>query len=189
MEHPTDLLRLSDPLLALENLQGLAVIDEIQRVPDLFPILKMLVDQENSERRYLILGSASRKLIQQSSESLAGRIHYIELTPFSYEESDADLNKLWVRGGFPRSYLAKNEKESFRWRLDYIRRFLEQDIPNLGITIPVENSRRFWMMLAHYHGQLFNASEIRNSLNLSYHTAQHYLDILTGTFIVRQLVP
>lgn len=188
LENPTDLLRLNDPLLGLEKLTDLIVIDEIQRLPDLFPLLRVLVDREDKKQRFLILGSASRVLIRQSSESLAGRIHYIELTPFSFEEVD-HLDKLWIRGGFPLSYLAENDSDSMRWRQDYIRTFLEQDIPNLGINIPAENLRRFWMMLAHYHGQLFNASEMGNSLDLSHPTVQRYLDILTGTFMMRQLNP
>ncbi len=188
LENPTDLSRLSDPILGLENLENLIVIDEIQRLPNLFPILRVLVDRENSKARFLILGSASRDLIKQSSETLAGRIHYMELTPFSYGEVD-DLNRLWLRGGFPLSYLASSNQASMQWRRDYVRTFLEQDIPNLGIKIPAAQLRRFWMMLAHYHGQLFSASEIGNSLDLSHHTIQKYLDILTGTFMMRQLNP
>lgn len=188
LENPQDALRLSDPLLALEDMDGLIVIDEIQRVPDLFPVLRVLVDKENLKQRYLILGSASRELIRQTSESLAGRIHYMELTPFSFHEAP-DLDKLWLRGGFPLSYLANTIKNSMQWRLDYIRTFLEQDIPALGIQIPAANLRRFWMMLAHYHGQLMNASEIGNALSISHHTVQKYLDILSGTFMVRQLHP
>lgn len=188
LENPIDLSRLADPLLGLNELSGLIVIDEVQRLPDLFPLLRVLVDRENPNQRFLILGSASRELIRQSSESLAGRIHYMELTPFSYEEVD-HFNTLWLRGGFPLSYLAQNDFDSMRWRQDYIRTFLEQDIPNLGINIPAENLRRFWMMLAHYHGQIFNASEIGNSLDLSHPTVQRYLDILTGTFMMRQLHP
>lgn len=188
LERSTDLLRLQDPLLALESLTGLVVIDEVQRFPDLFPTIRVLVDQEESQSRYLILGSASRELIKQSSESLAGRIHYIELTPFSYQETD-HLDRLWLRGGFPLSYLADNEKDSMRWRQDYIKTFLEQDIPNLGIKIPPENLRRFWMMLTHYHAQIFNASELGNALDHSHHTIQKYVDILSGTFMIRQLYP
>lgn len=177
LENPHDRLRLADPLLALEEMKGLIVIDEIQRVPELFPVLRVLADRKKPKQRYLILGSASRELIQQSSESLEGRIHYQELTPFSYSEV-GDLKKLWIRGGFPRSYLARSTKESQQWRLDYTRTFLEQDIPALGIRIPTENLRRFWMMLAHYHAQIMNASEIGNAL-----------DIFSGTFMVRQLAP
>lgn len=188
LENPRDVLRLSDPLLALEEMEGLIVIDEIQLIPNLFPVLRVLVDQKRPKQRYLILGSASRELIHQSSESLAGRIHYMELTPFSYSEAP-DLKKLWLRGGFPLSYLASDAKKSNQWRLDYIRTFLEQDIPALGIRIPPAQIRRFWMMLAHYHGGLMNASEIGNALALSHHTVQKYLDILSGTFMVRQLHP
>lgn len=188
LENPIDLSRLIDPMLGLSELSGLIVIDEIQRLPDLFPILRVLADRDNPHQQFLILGSASRELIRQSSESLAGRIHYMELTPFSFEEVD-HFNTLWLRGGFPLSYLATNDFDSMRWRQDYIRTFLEQDIPNLGINIPAQNLRRFWMMLAHYHGQIFNASEIGNSLDLSHPTVQRYLDILTGTFMMRQLNP
>lgn len=188
MENARDLIRLQDPLLALEPLDGLIVIDEIQRTPDLFQTLRVLVDQTGPQRQFLILGSASRDLLRQSSESLAGRIEYIELMPFSYDEV-ADVEQLWLRGGFPLSYLAPSIEQSIQWRQSYIKTFLEQDIPNLGISIPPANLHRFWMMLAHYHGQLFNASELGSALNLSGHTTQRYLDILSGTFMVRQLNP
>ncbi len=188
LENPIDLLRLQDPMLALDTLQDLIIIDEIQRIPELFPILRVLVDRAPPLQRYLILGSASRELIRQSSESLAGRIHYIEITPFSIPEIN-DIEKLWIRGGFPLSYLAGSDLDSIQWRKDYIKTFLEQDIPQLGINIPTAHLRRFWMMLAHYHGQIFNASEIGNSMDLSHHTVKNYLDILTGTFMVRQLTP
>lgn len=187
-ENPTDLLRLQDPLLALESLSGLIVIDEVQRIPELFPVLRVLVDRQQNNQQYLILGSASRELIRQSSESLAGRIEYIELTPFSLYETK-ELNKLWVRGGFPRAFLAENDVDSMTWRRNYIRTFLEQDIPNLGFQIPPENLRRFWTMLAHYHGQLLNASELGNAMDLSHNTIKRYLDILSGTFMIRQLAP
>ncbi len=175
-------------MLALEELTGLVVIDEIQRFSNLFSVLRVLVDQKNKKRQFLVLGSASRELIKQSSESLAGRIHYLELTTFSFEET-GELEKLWLRGGFPLSYLADTEADSVRWRKDYIKTFLEQDIPNLGIKIPAQSLRRFWTMLAHYHGQLLNASEIGNSLDISHNTVKRYLDILTGTFMMRQLQP
>lgn len=187
LENPLDLLRLQDPMLALEDLTGTIVIDEIQRFPDLFTVLRVLVDQKK-QRRFLILGSASRELIAQSSESLAGRIHYIELTPFSFEETH-EYENLWLRGGFPLSYLAETDADSSQWRNDYVKTFLEQDIPNLGIKVPAQNLRRFWMMLAHHHGQLFNASELGVSLDLSHTTVKKYLDILTGTFMLRQLQP
>lgn len=187
LENPLDLQRLHDPMLALEDLTGSIVIDEIQRLPDLFPVLRVLVDQKKP-RHFLILGSASRELISQSSESLAGRIRYMELMPFSYEETH-EFKQLWLRGGFPLSYLAKTDRDSNQWRMDYIKTFLEQDIPNLGIKIPAQNLRRFWMMLAHSHGQIFNASELGNSLDLAHNTVRKYLDILTGTFMMRQLQP
>ncbi len=175
-------------MLALRPLSGLIVIDEIQRKPELFPILRVLIDDPQVNQRYLILGSASRELIKQSSESLAGRIAYIELTPFSYGETHT-IKKLWERGGFPLSYLAETEQDSFDWRAFYIRTFLEQDIPNLGFKIAPEALRRFWTMLAHYHGNIFNASELGRSFGTSDTTIRRYLDLLTGTFMVRQLQP
>jgi len=187
LDDPRAIARLEDPLLALEPLSGLIVIDEIQKQPELFPVLRHLVDK-NPTQQYLILGSASRELIQKSSESLAGRIAYIELTPFTLNEVDT-LDKLWLRGGFPRSYLAQTDAYSFTWRENYIRTYLEQDIPNLGISIPAKQLRRFWMMLCHYHGNIFNASELGRSLNISYNTAKRYLDILAATFMVRVLQP
>jgi len=188
LEDPNDLGRLDAPMLALQELEGLIVIDEIQKRPDLFPALRVLIDQHRSKQRYLILGSASRDLIQQSSETLAGRISYMELNPFSWPEVD-DLSKLWLRGGFPDSYLARSNDISWEWRKSYISTFLERDIPNLGIQVPAQTLRRFWMMLAHYHGNIFNASEIGKSLGVAHTTARHYLDILTGTFMVRELPP
>lgn len=189
LENPLDLARLENPMLALTSLtQKLIIIDEIQRRPDLFPILRVLVDRPKNVQQFLILGSASRDLIKQSSETLAGRIGYIELPPFSLYETH-DSNKLWLRGGFPRSYLAKNDADSYLWRQNYITTFLERDIPNLGFSIPPVQMRRFWLMLAHYHGQIFNASELGNSLAISSHMVRKYLDILAGTFMVRILLP
>lgn len=188
LESPVDLERLSNPLLALKSLKGLIVIDEIQRVPELFPILRVLVDDSDLDQKYLILGSASRELIKQSSESLAGRIAYLELTPFSFREVD-HLENLWLRGGFPRSYLAETDEVSFDWRSSYVRTFLEQDIPNLGFKIPPIALRRFWIMLAHYHANNFNASELGRSFGASDTTIRKYLDLLTGTFMIRQLQP
>lgn len=193
LENPLDLAQLENPMLTLSSItQELIVIDEIQRRPDLFPILRVLVDAQNTppkrKRKFLILGSASRDLIRQSSETLAGRIGYIELPPFSLEEVK-ESKKLWTRGGFPRSYLAETETDSYKWRQNYIMTFLENDIPNLGFNIPAEQMRRFWLMLAHYHGQIYNASEISRSLSVSYHTVNKYLDILVGTFMMRRLTP
>lgn len=189
LENNLDLARLENPMLVLPDLsENLIVIDEIQRRPDLFPALRVLVDEPKRKQKYLILGSASRDLIKQSSETLAGRIGYIELTPFSLDEVDHE-NVLFLRGGFPKSYLAENDEESYRWRESYITTFLERDIPALGFQIPPEQIRRCWMMLAHYHGQIFNASEIGKSLGVSDHTVRKYLDILIGTFMIRCLQP
>lgn len=189
LENPLDLERLENPMLALSSLpQKLIVIDEIQRKPELFPILRVLVDQPNSNRQFLILGSASRDLIRQSSETLAGRIGYLELPPFTLAEVK-DSKKLWLRGGFPRSYLANTEDKSILWRKDYITTFLERDIPNLGFSIPAEQMRRFWLMLVHYHGQTLNNSELARSLSISDHIVRKYIDILAGTFMMRILSP
>ena len=188
LENPLDLARLENPILALSGLEGLVVIDEIQRRPELFPVLRVLVDRPEKTQKILILGSASRDLISQSSETLAGRIGYIEVTPFSLAEVKK-TEALWLRGGFPRSYLASNEEESYLWREAYISTFLERDIPNLGFQIPAQQIRRFWLMLAHNHGQIFNASELGRSLAISDHTARKYLDILVGTFMIRMLSP
>ena len=189
LEDPRDLAKLDEPMLALEGLQGLVIIDEIQRRAELFPVLRVLVDK-HPKTKYLILGSASRELLAQSSESLAGRISYLELGGFSLDLlPDHSAQRLWVRGGFPRSYLAGSDGASFQWRQDFITTFLERDVPNLGLRIPAHALRRFWMMLAHSHGQIFNASEIGHSLSVSDVTARRYLDILTGTFLIRQVPP
>ncbi len=189
LENPRDLSRLDNPLLCLEGLKGIVIIDEIQRKPDLFPVLRVLVDKYPSVQ-YLILGSASRDLIAQSSETLAGRISYLEINGFTIEHLPlSNAQRLWIRGGFPRSYLARNEAASSQWRHDFIATFLERDLPNLGIHIPARAMHRFWIMLAHYHGQVFNASEIGRSFGASDHTMRRYLDLLTGTFLVRQLQP
>ena len=190
LENPRDLRRLEEPLLALENQEGLIVLDEIQRTPDLFPVLRVLADRPNKKTKFLILGSASRDLMRQSSESLAGRISYLDIGGFSLDlVGMAKKEKLWIRGAFPRSFLASSEAASYQWRQDFIATFLERDIPQLGFNIPAKSLGRFWQMLAHYHGQIFNASEIGKSLAVSDHTAQRYLDLLSGTFMVRQLRP
>lgn len=185
LEHPLHLQRLTEPLLQLSPLKGLIIIDEIQRRPELFPILRVMAD-EHQDQRFLILGSASKELIRQSSESLTGRISYFELTPFSFDETHT-LDPLWLRGGFPRSFLAADDQSSFQWRMDYIRTFLEQDIPLLGIQVPSLQLSRFWLMLTHAHGNIFNASELGNSLGIAHTTVRRYLDILTGTFMMRAL--
>lgn len=188
LENYRDRERLSDPLLSLSSLSDLIVIDEIQRAPGLFETLRVLVDNKELNQRYLILGSASRDLIAQSSETLAGRITYLELTPFMFDEIH-EMEKLWMRGGYPLSILGASDEISTAWRKGYIKTFLERDIPSLGINIPTEQLQRFWMMLAHYHGNLFNASELGRSLGMSNKAMKEYVDILTGTFMVRQLQP
>jgi hypothetical protein len=180
--------RLQNPKLALEGLRGLVVIDEIQLRPELFPVLRVLVDRENVEVKFLILGSASRDLIRQGAETLAGRIGFLEVTPFGSAET-TEWERLWLRGGLPLSYLAETDEDSWRWRVNYIRTFLERDIPALGIQIPPASLRRFWTMLAHYHGQTFNATEMGRSLGIADTTVKRYLDLLTGTFMVRRLSP
>ena len=200
LENPRDLSKLENPLLNLENLEGYVIIDEVQRLPELFPILRVLADRVSKKTKFILLGSASPLLIKKSSESLAGRIAFIELRGFGIEtftklketsrkSEQLDVSKLWLRGGFPRSYLSSSIKDSYEWRENFIETFLERDIPNLGINIPARTLRQFWTMLSHYHGQVFNASELARSMNLSSPTIQRYLDILSGTFIIRQLQP
>jgi predicted AAA+ superfamily ATPase len=189
LENPLDLAKLENPMLALASpSSGLIIIDEIQLRPDLFPVLRVLIDEHKAQKKFLILGSASRELIRQSSETLAGRIGYVELMPFSLQETNQSPT-LWLRGGFPPSFLANNEEESILWRQAYITTFLERDIYQLGFQLPPMQMRRFWLMLAHYHGQIFNASEIGKSLGISDHTVRKYLDILAGTFMIRILTP
>lgn len=188
LENSRDIARLQDPLLTLSQLEGLIVIDEVQFAPELFPTLRVLIDTPALKQRFLILGSASLELLKQSSETLAGRISYLELTPFSYGEV-RDLETLWIRGGYPKSFLAASDAMSQDWRRAFIKTFLERDIPKLGIHIASENLRRFWMMLAHRHGYTLNASDIGNSLQQSHNTILHYADILSSTFMIRQLKP
>jgi predicted AAA+ superfamily ATPase len=190
LENPTDAQRLSNPLRAMEKLSGLVIIDEIQRKPQLFEILRVLADRPGNPARFLVLGSASPTLIKGISESLAGRVGLIDLSGFSLSEVGVERQeRLWIYGGFPRSFLAPDASASMMWRQDFIRTFLERDIPQLGITIPAETLRRFWTMIAHYHGQVWNASDIGRSLGVSEHTTRHYLDILAGAYMVRILPP
>ena len=190
LEDPTDLAALAEPRLALQDLPGLVIIDEIQRAPELFPVLRVLVDRPGQTTRFLILGSASRDLIRQSSETLAGRIGHIELTPFQLREvGTTSLPLLWLRGGLPPAFLADADAISRQWRKDYIATFLERDLPALGIAIPPSSMRRFWMMLAHYHGQRLNLSELGRSFGAADTTVRRYLDILEATFMVRLLQP
>ena len=190
LEDPLDLARLETPRQTLGKLTGLVVIDEVQQQPDLFPLLRVLADRPNPPARFLILGSASPTLVKGVSESLAGRVGFVDLSGFDATEVGFDhLDTLWLRGGFPESYLSSSDVSSYHWRQQFIRTFLTRDIPQLGITIPAENLRRFWLMIAHYHAQTWNASEIAGSLGRNYKTAQHYLDILTGAFMIRALPP
>lgn len=185
-----DIRRLQNPELVLGGLEGLVVIDEIQQMPELFGTLRVLVDRPENRARFLILGSASPQLIQNATESLAGRVEFIELDGFNLSETGSQTwQTLWLRGGFPRSFLADSEADSLAWREGFIRTFLERDLPQLGISIPSTAMRRFWTMLAHYHGQIWNASELSRSMGLSDKTVRSYLDILSGAFIVRQLQP
>ena len=190
LEDPTDLAVLENPKLALQDLSGLVVLDEIQRLPDLFPVLRVLVDRPEAASQFLILGSASRDLIRQSSETLAGRISYLELTPFQLGEVGVTAwESLWERGGFPRSFLETDAETSRQWRKDYGATFLERDLPALGIGIPPQSLRRFWQMLAHCHGQLVNFSEFGRSFGVADTTVRRYLDVLEATFMVRRLRP
>lgn len=190
LEDPDDLARLAEPKLALQQRHGLIVIDEVQRRPDLFPIIRVLVDRPSAEARFLILGSASPDLLKQSSETLAGRIIYQQLSGFALDEvgMESSLN-LWLRGGFPRSFLASSDEESAEWRRGFIQTFLERDIPQLGISIPAATLRRFWSMLAHYHAQTWNGAELARAFGVAATTVRNYLDILTGALVVRQLPP
>ncbi len=188
LEDPNHLRQLENPKLALESLKGLIIIDEIQNKPELFPLLRVLVDKNKGQQQYLILGSASRELIKQSSETLAGRVAFIELTPFNSVEL-ADIHALWLKGGYPISYLAESTEDSFNWRKHYITTFLERDIPNLGIQIPAHSLRKFWNLLAHYHGNILNSSELGRALGISHTTIKKYLEILVGTFMIRELKP
>lgn len=190
LEDPDDRARLREPMLALRGLRGLVVLDEVQHQPGLFAVLRVLVDRPRRPARFLVLGSASPDLLRQSSESLAGRIAYRELDGFGLDEVGVEhYPRLWLRGGFPLSYLARSAAESERWRRQFIRTFLERDLPQLGITVSATTLRRFWTMLAHYHAQTWNASEFGRSFGVADTTVRHYLDILSSALVVRQLAP
>lgn len=190
LESVPDQHRLQNPELLLGSLEGLVILDEIQYKPELFNVLRVLVDRPENRCKFLILGSASPHIIKKISETLAGRTEFIELSGFNLAEcGEGGMGQLWIRGGFPRSYLAGSEEDSRVWREGFIRTFLEQDIPQLGISIPAVAMRRFWTMLAHFHGQVWNATELGRSMGLSDKTVRAYLDILTGTYMVRQLQP
>jgi len=190
LEHPVDVRRLAAPLEALERVSGLVVIDEIQRRPDLFELLRVLIDRPRAKARFLVLGSASPALMKGVSESLAGRIGFVDLEGFLLDEVGSEQrDRLWLRGGLPRAFLASGEAASLAWREDFVRTFLERDIPQLGITVPAEALRRFWTMVAHYHGQVWNAADFARSIGAAENSARRYLDILAGSYAVRVLPP
>jgi uncharacterized protein len=190
LENPRHLFRLEDPLFALENLRGLVILDEIQLRPELFPVLRVLADRDGTPARFLVLGSASPELLRQGSESLAGRIAFHELEGLSLEEVGAEhVDALWLRGGFPLSYLAPSAPASSLWRQQFIRTYLERDLSELGIQLPSTTMRRFWAMLAHYHGEIWNGSELARAFGVSQKTVRGYLDTLCATFMAKQLEP
>ena len=191
LERPSDLNRLmDDPELVLDGLRGLVVIDEVQRRPELFPILRLLADRRPRRARFLVLGSASPDLLRQSSESLAGRINYYRLGGLGLDEVGHDrLNRRWLRGGFPEAWLARSNPGAFLWLESFVRTFLERDLPELGIRVPGPALRRFWTMLAHWHGQVWNSSEFARSFGVADTTVRRYLDILTSALVIRQLQP
>ncbi len=190
LESAADVALLDDPALVLSPLQGLVILDEIQRRPELFPVLRVLVDRPDSETKFLVLGSASPDLLRQSSESLAGRIGYHRLHGFALDEvGPAALDRLWLRGGFPRSFLAPGEAESFEWRRSFLQTFLERDLPQLGVRTPAETLRRFWSMVAHYHAQTWNGAEIARAFGVGESSVRRYLDLLTDALVLRQLPP
>lgn len=193
LEKPSDLAKLSDAELYFSHhLDKLIILDEVQRRPEIFPLLRAIVDTSHKKGRFLLLGSAAPELTRQASESLAGRINYHELSPFTLPEikpTTYAIQRLWLRGGFPLSYLAKSEQDSFLWREAFIQTYLERDIPQLGLRVPASALRRFWMMVAHSHGQLWNGTKVAAGLGVSGPTVRHYLDILQDTFIVRELLP
>ena len=190
LESAADVRELANPELALGSLAGLVVLDEFQVMPRLLNVLRVLVDRPNSDTRFLILGSASPDIVRGASQTLAGRVAFVDMGGFALDETGAaNLRSLWRRGGFPDAYLAPSERKSLAWREDFIRTFLERDLPQLGIATPAATMRRFWTMLAHWHGRTWNASELGRSISASDKTVRHYLDILTGTYMIRQLQP
>ena len=189
LEDPADLARLHDARLTLSGMRGLVVLDEIQRRPDLFPVLRVLADRRPRPARFLVLGSASPELLRQGSETLAGRIAFHTLPGFHMDEVGAErMDRLWLRGGFPPSFLAPSQKLSLTWRENFIRTFVERDLPQLGIRVPASSISRFWAMLAHYHGQIWNSSEFARSFGVTDKSVRHYLDILNAALVV-QVVP
>lgn len=190
LEDPAALMRLEEPITALRPLEGLVVVDEVQRRPDLFPVMRVLADRRPAPSRFLILGSASGDLLRQSSESLAGRVERVTIGGFSLAELGAGaMQDLWRRGGFPLSYLAPSEADSLAWRNEFIQALLERDLPQWGVRVPAVALRRFWTMLAHYHGQTWNAADPARALGVSEGTTRHYLDLLSDALMIRQLQP
>jgi predicted AAA+ superfamily ATPase len=190
LEDPSSLARLDEPDTTLRPLKNLVVIDEIQRRPDLFPLLRVLADRRPLPARFLILGSAAPELLRQSSETLAGRMETVTLEGFRLSDlGEKNQGRHWLRGGFPLSVTARTEADSVMWRRQFLQTFLERDIPQLGVRIPAVALRRFWSMLAHYHGQTWNAAELARALAVNESTVRRYLDLLTGVFMVRQLPP
>jgi len=184
LEDPRDLMRLTDPMLSLEPLSGLVIIDEIQRRPELFPVLRVLADRRPIRARFLVLGSASVELLRQGAESLAGRIALHHLSGLQFDEvTSSAVSRLWLRGGFPRAFLATSLEQSAVWRRQFITTFLERDIPGFGLRLPASTLHRFWSMLAHWHGQLLNLSELGRAFGVSDMAVRHYLDVLTATFV------
>jgi hypothetical protein len=190
LEDPQAVASLAAPLTALRELRGLVVVDEVQHAPDLFKVLRVLVDRPDNPARFLLLGSASPALLRQSAESLAGRIEVIEAGGFTLDETGADrADALWWRGGFPRSFTASDDEASRIWRREFIRTVVERDLPQLGMNVPAPAIHRFWAMLAHFHGQIWNAADPARSLGTSEHTVRRYLDWLSQAYLVRQLQP
>lgn len=190
LENPADVARLAQAQTALSPLRGLVVIDEVQLQPELFPLLRVLADRRPTRARFLLLGSASPDLIRRSSESLAGRVAFVPMGGFALAEVGVPaLRRLWLRGGFPRAFVAATDEASRRWREDFVQTFLERDIRKFGVEVPAQVLRRLWTMLAHYHGQLWNASELARSLGEAHTTVKRHLDILSGALMVRQLPP
>lgn len=190
LEDPRDRARMADPMLALESLRGLVVLDEVQRLPDVFRVLRVLADRPGTPARFLVLGSAGPDLLRQGAESLAGRIAYYELPGLELDEvPPEEAEALWIRGGFPRSFLAESDERSAEWRFQFIRTFVERDLPRLGVGVAADTMRRFWTMLAHMHGQTLNASALGRSFGVSDVSVRRYLDTLSSALVVRQLRP
>ena len=190
LESASSLARLESPETALRSLKGLVVIDEVQRRPELFPVLRVLVDRKPLPARFLILGSASPELLRQSSESLAGRMETLILEGFCIADLGVkQMRRHWLRGGFPQAFTARSDGDSFAWRRNFLQTVLERDVPQLGIQIPSQTLRRFWNMLAHYHGQIWNGAELARAMGVGQMTVRRYLDLMSGVFMLRQIAP